>query len=125
MRKAISRILRRAERHIAPGYIAGPEVKDAIRLCRQCDQNGWDSTICPWDGPNESPKMVASRYREALSALRGEKFDCYLSIKVPSIKYDFNILKEILDIASEKNTRIHFDSVQPETASPSLSLLER
>ncbi len=125
MRKAISRILYRAAQHIAPAYIAGPEVKDAIRLCRQCDQNGWYSTICPWSGPNESPEIVASHYRDALSALKGETLDCYLSIKVHSLKYDFNMLKEILDIASEKNTRIHFDSVGPETASPSLSLLER
>jgi len=125
MRRAISRILYRAAQHIAPAYIAGPEVKDAIRLCRQIDQKGWCSTICPWAGPNESPEIVASSYRDALSALKGETLDCYLSIKVHSLKYDFNMLKEILDIASEKNTRIHFDAIGPETASSSLSLIER
>src|SRR5262249_45154457 len=76
-------------------------------------------------GPNESPEIVASSYKDALSALKGESLDCYLSIKVHSMKYDLNMLKGILDIASENNTRIHFDSVGPETASPSLSLLEK
>jgi proline dehydrogenase len=125
MRKAISRILSRAAQHIAPAYIAGPEIKDAIRISRQVDQSGWSSTLCPWDGPNESPEIVASSYRDALSALKGETLDCCLSIKVPSLNYDFNMLKEILDVASEQNTRIHFDALGPETASSSLAMLER
>jgi proline dehydrogenase len=125
MRKSIVRILSKAIQQIAPKYIAGPEVEDATRLCRQIERCGWTSTICPWDGPHDSPALVFSSYRKALHALAKEKFDCYLSIKVPSLKYDFNLLKELLELAAEHNTRVHFDALGPDTASASFALLER
>ena len=125
MRKAISKILQLAAQYIAPNYIAGEEVNDAIRICRQIDRHGWRSTICRWNDSSETPEVVALSYREALNAIKSEPLDCYLSIKVPSLKYDFEILKELLDLASEHNTRIHFDAQEHDTASPSFSLLER
>ncbi len=125
MQKSIAKILSKATQRIAPAYIAGTEVEDAIGVCRQIDRDGLLSTICPWDGPHDSVDLVTSSYRKALDAIRVEKFDCYLSIKVPSIKYDFDRLRELLDLASEHHTRIHFDSLGPDTASPSFALLEK
>jgi proline dehydrogenase len=125
MRKSLSRVLSRTAQHVARAYIAGLEVTDAIRLCKQVDQHGWHSTICPWDGPNESPERVLSSYREALGAITRESLDCYLSIKVSSLQYDFGRLKELLTLASAHNIRLHFDALGPETASSSLALLAR
>lgn len=125
MRNTISRVLSRTAQHVARAYIAGSEVTDAIHLCREVNQHGWYSTICPWDGPNESPERVLSSYREALEAITRESLDCSLSIKVSALQYDFGRLKELLTLASAHNIRLHFDALGPETASSSLALLER
>jgi len=125
MREAIVKVLSNVTKQIAPQYIAGSKIEDAMRMCRQINQRGWRSTICPWDGPNDTPELVASSYQQALHAIRQERLDSYLSIKVPSLKYDFERLKELLDIASQHRTRIHFDALGPDTASASFGLLEK
>jgi proline dehydrogenase len=125
MRTLIIRILNWVAKHAAASYIAGPEVKDAVRVCRQVAEHGWSSTICPWDGPHDSPEYVVSTYKTALNSIIGENIDSYLSIKVPSIGYNFNFLTELVKIAREHGVRIHFDSLAPDTASPSIALLER
>ena len=125
LHRFVSTFLARVMQRIAPKYIAGVEIDDAIGLCRSIEQRGWHSTICPWDGPHDSPLKVASSYRRALQIIGQEKLDCYLSIKVPSLKYDFNLLEELLDLGSEFNVRVHFDSLGPDSASSSFALLER
>ena len=125
MRKLVTTLLARATKRIASKYIAGPDIEDAIRICRRINQHGWRSTICPWDSPGEKPESVVSSYRKALYAISGEELDCYLSIKAPSLQYDFALLKELLDIASEHRIRVHFDALGPDTATPSFALLEK
>ena len=125
MRDKITKSLSKFVQRIGPKYIAGPAVEDAIRVSRQIHRCGWSSTICPWDSPHESPTVVASRYRKALHAIGAGMGDCYLSIKVPSLNYDFDVLKELLEIACQHNTRIHLDSLGPDTASASFAFLEK
>ncbi len=111
--------------HAAASYIAGGEVKDAVRVCRRIAGHGWSSTICPWDGLHDPPEYVLATYKTALNSIVNENIDSYLSIKVPSIGYNFALLTELVDIARENGVRLHFDSLAPETASPSLALLEK
>jgi len=125
LRASIVEMTSNITKRIAPQYIAGPKIEDAIRMCHRINQRGWRSTICPWDGPNDQPEWIASGYQQALQTLGREQLDSYLSIKVPSLKYDFGRLKELLDIASQHKTRIHFDSLGPDSASPSFGLLEK
>jgi proline dehydrogenase len=120
-----STIVSRVAQRVAPKYIAGVDVEDAIRQCRLLGQRGWSSTICPWDGPHDSVTSVASSYRRALQSIGQKKLDCYLSIKVPSLNYDYKLLEELLDLASQFRVRVHFDSLGPESASPSFVLLEQ
>lgn len=127
MQTLIAKTLRCIVHCAAASYIAGPNANDAIRICRQMGQRGLNSTICPWDGPNDPPEIVAESYKEALNSIIIEdgNIDCYLSIKVPSINYDFDILKDLINIAQGHDVRIHFDSLAPDTADRSIALLER
>jgi proline dehydrogenase len=125
MRTAIIKTLNWAAKHAAASYIAGPEVGDALRVCRKVAGLGWRSTICPWDGPHDAPGYVASTYKEALMSMTGDDLDCYLSIKVPSLGYDIKLLTDLMEVARERNVRVHFDSLAPDTAVPSMALLER
>jgi proline dehydrogenase len=125
MRTLITGTLNWIAKYAAASYIAGPEVADAIRVCKQLAEHGRSSTICPWDGPHDSREHVFTTYEAALTSIIDENIDSYLSIKVPSIGYNFELLTELIDIARGHGVRIHFDSLAPETASPSLLLLER
>ena len=125
MRKIAVGVLHWVAKHAASSYIAGPEIKDGLRVCRQAAERGWSSTICPWDGPRDLPEHVAANYQAALNSITSEDIDSYLSVKVPSIGYDFGILKELMNIARRKAVRIHFDSLAPDTASRSIALLEK
>lgn len=121
----IVRPLHWATKYAAASYIAGPDLQDAVRVCNKNTENGFSSTICPWDSPHDSPDYVASTYKQALNAIIEGNLDCYLSIKVPSLNYDLSHIVELVEIAREKGVRLHFDSLAPDTASSSMTLLEK
>lgn len=125
IRRAMASGVSKATQQIASKYIAGWDVEDAIRICRKIDPYGWNSTICPWDAPNETAGSVAYSYLKALTVIGDTNLDCYLSIKPPALQYDWDLLKRVLDLASEHNVRVHFDALAPETAAASFALLER
>lgn len=109
-------------RYAASSYIAGLEARDAIRVGRRIAKSGFRSTIGPWDGPHDAPESVAASYKEAIDSLIDEEFDCYLSVKVPSLAYDFTRLNSLVTIARDHSIRIHFDSLAPDTATPCMNL---
>jgi proline dehydrogenase len=110
---------------LASSQIAGSEVTDAIRVCKLAAQRGWSSTVGLWSFATDPPEVVASGYAEALSSIIREDLDSRLSIKVPSLHYDFELLRDLLQLSRESGVRIHFDSLDPESAAPSFALLER
>lgn len=112
-------------RRLAENYIAGPHLNDALRLCRRVAARGWGSILCPWDGPGDTPEEVLSNYQTALQTIVSEKLDVHLSIKAPSLRYDFELLRRLLDLAAAQGARIHFDAQDFETATPTFRLLER
>lgn len=112
-------------RRLAENYIAGPHLNDALRLCRRVAARGWGSILCPWDGPGDTPEEVLSNYQTALQTIASEKLDAHLSIKAPSLRYDFEALKELLPVAGERGIRIHFDSQDFDAAAPTFRLLEK
>jgi len=125
MRKSIIGALNWLAKYAAAAYIAGPGVTDAVRVCRQVAEHGRSTAICPWDGPHDPQEDVVSSYKVALGAIIQEKIDSYLSIKVPSLGYSLTYLTELAEIARDHGIRLHFDSLAPETASRSLTLLEQ
>jgi len=116
-------IINRVGRYIAPSYIAGEYIADGLRVCRKYHQQGWSSTVCPWDDETESYGDVTQRYVEALSAIQDEEFDSYLSIKAPSFGYKLGHLLEIVETAKPEGTKIHFDSMHPASAQLTFDLL--
>jgi proline dehydrogenase len=110
---------------LASSQIAGPELADAIRVCRLAAERGWSSTVGLWSFATDPPEIVASGYAEAVNSIICESLNAHLSIKVPSLYYDFELLKDLLELSRESGVRVHFDSLDPESASPSFTLLER
>ena len=105
--------------------VAGPELSDAIRVCQRAALRGWSTTIGPWDGREDAPETTAAKYCSAVRVIAQERLDCYLSLKLPALRFDRVLLETVLECASVHGVRVHFDSLGPETASDSLTLLER
>lgn len=110
-------------KHACKAYIAGPELVDAMRTCRRLFGLGFSGTICFWNIETDSPREIADAYISALSVLATEKLDCYLSLKLPPLNYDFALLNEVLLQARQGNTLVHFDSLGYETADRTFSLI--
>ncbi len=125
MLNSIAGLKRRIVAHLARGYVAGPEATDGVRVCRWAAGNGWSSTICPWDGPDDTPETVTANYEAALTAIRNQALDCYLSIKAPALNYSFEVLSRLLEVAAENGLRVHFDALGMESVSPTFQLIER
>lgn len=107
----------------ARAYVAGPELEDALRVCRMLSQQDIATTICRWDGDGESPRFVADSYLEALAGVGGAGLDCYLSIKAPPLEFSRELVGSILETARLRGIEIHFDSLAPEAAEDTWSLI--
>lgn len=110
-------------KHAGRAYIAGPELGDAMSTCRRLFGLGLGGTICFWNIESDSPERIADAYTSALSQLAAEKMDCYVSIKLPSLNYDWTLLKKVLEQARQQNTLVHFDSLGHETADRTFSMI--
>jgi proline dehydrogenase len=110
-------------KHAGKAYIAGPELDDAVNTCRRLSSLGFGGTICFWNIASDAPKRVVNAYTSAIAILAAEKMDCYLSIKLPSLKYDLATVNDVLDHARHTNTLIHFDSLEHETADRTFSMI--
>jgi proline dehydrogenase len=110
-------------KHAGSAYIAGPELADAMRTCRRLFGLGFGGTISFWNIESDSPERIVEVYTSALAALANEKMDCYLSIKLPPLKYDLALLSEVLEQARRTSTLVHFDSLEHEAADRTFSMI--
>ncbi|UQA59025.1 hypothetical protein [Polyangium aurulentum] len=114
-------LARRASR----AYSAGPEVEDALRICRALSAAGTGSIVCFWNAEDDTPRAVTDRSIAALEACAREICDFYISIKAPALGYDYGLFSEIAAIAGALGVRLHFDAQRPETVGRTRSLAER
>jgi len=112
-------------KHAGKAYIAGPEIEDALRICRRLVGLGFGGTICFWNTESDSPKRIMDAYTSALALLANEKVDCYLSIKLPPLNYEWALVNQVLEQARHRNTLVHFDSLGHETADRTFSMIAR
>jgi proline dehydrogenase len=106
-------------------HLAGPEPDDAVRVGKEASDRGWSSTFGYWNRPGEKPAEAAAVYRRALDLVLSAPYPCYLSIKVTSFEFDDGILRELLDRAKARDTRIHIDAMDPESAAATFGMIER
>ncbi len=109
---------------IVSSHLAGPAISDAIRLHDQAVGLGWSSTFGYWGGPDDTPSTTAKAYLDALAAIRSKNLSSYISIKLPGINFDTGLLREVLETAKPAGIRVHLDSLAPEDADRTFSILE-
>jgi proline dehydrogenase len=113
----------RLARLASRSYMAGAELEDALRVCRQFSARCFATSVCYWNGAKDKPREVADHYLAALDALRCEDLNGYLSIKAPALKFDRALVAEIIERAEQSNTRVHFDALAPDTVDQTFDLI--
>ncbi len=104
-------------------YIAGPELQDALRVAERLANRGYASSIAFWDALDTSPGDVLEAYVSGVRALQSSSLDSYVSVKAPSLGFDRTSFSRLIGECAKGNTRLHFDSLGPETAGPTLALI--
>lgn len=133
MNAAVEKVLRPLWQPVAAraarAYIAGPELSDGVRVCRELWQRGLASTLGFWDGAGESPRQVIDVYLASLAAMASldvaadQSFDCYLSVKPDAFGFDAALLGEVVLRAHATGRRVHFDSLGPEGVERTFALI--
>jgi len=80
--------------------------------------------VCYWDVYADQPVSVTHAYVEVLRASSEVATDCYLSIKAPALKFDIDLIGNVLAEARSLNAIVHFDSMGPETADRTFAVIE-
>lgn len=124
VRHGIKRIVFPILHRAVQPYIAGPELHHALTAARRLATHNRASTIAFWDETGAVPADVLNAYMDAAQALQTETLDCYLSVKAPSVQYSPGALLRLIDQCKYTNTRLHFDSLGIESASPTRDLIE-
>lgn len=122
---SLTHIKHAMEQRLAASHIAGPQLADALRVCRRVAGYGWGSTLGPWHHPDDSLDSIESSYRLALQAIVDERLECSLSIKLPALAYRVERVKQLVELAGACGVWIHTDAQAPDSAAPSFTVLER
>lgn len=121
---SIVRVLWQAlAQRVARTYVAGPDLEDAARTCRSLSARGFHSTICFWDGETDTPAGITARYLDAIDAVSAEALDCYVSVKAPPLQFSRELFGRIFERAHQRDVGLHFDSLLPEAADQTYSLI--
>jgi len=110
----------------ARSYVAGPELRDALRTAQTFAARGVPaSTLCFWDAQGDLPRHVADMYLATVRAIQIVRLDSYVSIKAPSLDFDAGLVAEIAEAAGVAGIRVHFDSLGAETVDRTFRLIEQ
>jgi proline dehydrogenase len=109
----------RAARH----YVAGPDLADALRTCRQLSRLGFAGTVGYWNRDNESSGQLVDAHLAILDALAREGLDCSISVKIPPLGFGQDLLTRVVEHAQRVGVGIHFDSLAPEASDATFALI--
>jgi proline dehydrogenase len=104
-------------------YVVGPDLADAVRACRFLDAQGFRSIIDFRNADNEAPQHITQCYVNALDAVSVEKLNCYVSVKARPLGFSRDLFIGIFERARQRDVGIHFDSLEPEAADQTFSLI--
>lgn len=119
-----SLMMRNLVERSSKAYVAGHSIDDAIKALKSVNARGWKAITCAWDREGDQKDEVFKRYLETLNEIINHKIDSNLSVKLPSLQFDLDMLRFLLKKAAPHQIRIHFDSMAPETADPTFQIAQ-
>jgi proline dehydrogenase len=108
----------------ARAYVVGPDLADAMKVCRLLDAKGSAATICAWNGEDDQAPDNAARCLNEIKAIALEQLNCYVSLKAHDLRFSQDLVAQVADQARDLGVGIHFDSMGPEAADRTFSLID-
>lgn len=123
LRRAGGACLTTLARLAGQAYVAGDRLQDALRVAKRHTDAGYATTLGFFDSEEQdTPRIVADAYLATLRALSGT--EGYTSIKLPALAFSPELLAEVAQQAKQSDVRLHFDSMWPETATTTLTMID-
>ena len=116
---------RKAAERAARAYVAGPSVRDAVRVGRRWRGRRVRTTIGFWNDGEDPATKVQLETLKCVAALERTLPGGYVSIKLAAMKYREDLLRPILVRAADAEFRVHFDSLGPETVDETNAVIDR
>jgi proline dehydrogenase len=104
-------------------YIAGPVLGDALRVCQRLAARKLAASIGFWNAAGDDPRAVAHAYVAGVESIARFGLDCSVSVKASAIGCSQALMDEVLTRAIETGVSVHFDSMRPQAAAPTLQLI--
>src|SRR5262245_19152241 len=98
--------------HTAGAETPASRLEDARTVCERLTRKSMASTVCFWDVYSDHPSVISPTCSGVLRTTSRHTADCYLSIKAPAVKFDVELVKELLEEASRLNAVDHFDAMR-------------
>lgn len=103
--------------------VIGADLENARATAVLLRNRGFEVALAYWNEDDESPAAVVSKYEGALDAVRAIGGRAYLSIKAPAFDCDARLYKALRTRAHGRAVPLHFDSLGPEFADRTFSLI--
>lgn len=112
-------------RWAAQTYVAGPQVGDALRVCRRAARRGFKGALGFWNDDGDAPRAVADVHLAAIEGLAREPAGGWVSVKLPALGYSRDLLEEVMARSLALGVGLHFDSLGPETTDRTWAMIAR
>lgn len=94
----------------AKSYIPGGALASALKTAEKFAQDGISATIGYWNTELQTPEEVAAQGMSGFKQLAQCDQRSYLSVKLPALRFDKELISKLAVAAINAARRIHFDS---------------
>lgn len=120
----MKRLIRNLMLRAARPYVAGAELDDALRVAEAAAGRGCSVTLCYWHALDDPSEAVAARYVESLRAMSRAGLDARMSMKVPGLRDDHELIGAVMAEARAHGIPVDIDSHAPEQAEAAFAAAE-
>lgn len=124
LKRLASAIAAPALRLASRAYVPGPGLDDAVRMARRMEDKGMAVTIGYFNADDDPPELVHDQDCAAVAAAASLAQPAYVSVKVPPLRYALHRARDIARRTARHHQWLHVDSHGPETAQPTLDVLD-
>jgi proline dehydrogenase len=116
-------ILETAGAYAARPYITGARLEDALPACKSLQAHDYRSTICFWDGENDTAEAIVSHYDATILGVAELNLDCYVSVKSWPLRHSLDHFRHFSLEAKSGGVKLHFDSASTDDQEKVLQLI--
>lgn len=126
----LEKLRHRVVSRIASRHVAGNKLQDALKICAWANSRGYNYILSAWQNgeltelSEEDKNKNMESFISALTSVKKNSGNAYLSIKLDALGYDYALFYELLEMAKAARVRLHIDSLAPDSCDTNFRFLE-